>query len=378
MGPLVDALVIALPKRIASKAVAILKALQPKSPTGQPSFQHLRRFADTAHLPDHLRRGYEISNGSPSVVDELIHFLILPPLPPDHAAIVGAFQVHTEPSFPFVLRPLQVPLYPPVSQEQAERNSTYYWPCSYNPAAQTIQNAPHYQTLRLVTEQLLNGRWQVGHYMRLAQLVGEQTLELRVGRCSGAVAVDSGTGTVVAIAGDARWLDGATAEEADEGRPEHHALMRVIAMVAAKERKGRGIHDVQAGSGMDNATAPITVIERQYLERSCHSTLRDYPPASDVLSDGGDVEELGYLCTGLDIYLTHEPCVMCSMAMVHSRFRACIFGRRMNGTGGLCAETADQGIGYGLCWRKELNWRVITSEYRSQDAGKDDHRLFHA
>lgn len=41
-----------------------------------------------------------------------------------------------------------------------------------------------------------------------------------------------------------------------------------------------------------------------------------------------------YLCTGYDVYLTDEPCIMCAMALVHSRVRR-IFFNKSNSNGAL-------------------------------------------
>lgn len=45
-----------------------------------------------------------------------------------------------------------------------------------------------------------------------------------------------------------------------------------------------------------------------------------------------------YLCTGYDIYLTREPCIMCSMALVHSRIFRIIYGIDNLNSGGVCSK----------------------------------------
>lgn len=42
-----------------------------------------------------------------------------------------------------------------------------------------------------------------------------------------------------------------------------------------------------------------------------------------------------YLCTGLDLYITHEPCIMCAMALVHSRIRRVFYSIPTESFGGL-------------------------------------------
>ncbi|KAJ5171784.1 hypothetical protein N7492_004377 [Penicillium capsulatum] len=121
-------------------------------------------------------------------------------------------------------------------------------------------------------------------------------------------------------------------------------------------------------------------------------------PASTSITAGAPIRETtsrirtrsegGYLCTDLDIYLSHEPCLCCSMGMLLSRFRAVIFPRRGRMTTGgissepvvgpVAVETGEEGnqhrpdssldrLYYGLHWRKELNWRALGFEFVELD-----------
>jgi len=234
-----------------------------------------------------------------------------------------------------------------------------------------------------------------------------------------------GEGRCVVVAGDARWSGRGGARARGRGDPARHAVMRAIGMVARKRRMGAGGGGGSAasssgiapppgsllGGGADVGTGrPVAAIDRDCptlpLERAVFSNPCD-------AADEYNLQPNGYLCLDLEIYVTHEPCVMCSMALVHSRFGKAVFGRRMAETGGLCAERevmrgehgerhGDEGegdedkgekdgdkggkygdihiggdvverinaagLGYGLFWREDLNWRFLAWEWKADDS----------
>jgi len=56
---------------------------------------------------------------------------------------------------------------------------------------------------------------------------------------------------------------------------------------------------------------------------------------ADCISSEKTVEmSQGYLLNSYDVYLTHEPCLMCAMGLVHSRVRR-VFFNQLSSTGAL-------------------------------------------
>lgn len=197
-----------------------------------------------------------------------------------------------------------------------------------------------------------------------------------------------------------------------------HALMRAVELVARwrreHDREGAPVLSVCVGSGSETTElAKLSPLESYFLYRhnpppeplspsslkrkhedpsvesdivpASQSELHAPLPAPLGVDSSSHVtprirtrSQGGYLCTDLDVYLSHEPCLCCSMGMLLSRFRAVIFPRRGRlVSGGLASEPVVGPVGeevegeagkdgreyYGLHWRKELNWRALGFEF---------------
>lgn len=249
---------------------------------------------------------------------------------------------------------IRVPLNPPSSEEQAKRWSEKCWPTVYK---RNNPFGPHPAIVARATEEIQN---RAGVYMAWAAEVGREAFVNGWGENIGVVVVDRSStngASVIVAAGDARWKGVPETALKANGNPMAHAVMRAIALVAKKRQNVSGdrASDIDAPA-IQNAFAdsPLTRLETTTF-------------AQPTLAPGG------YLCLDLELYVTHEPCVMCCMAILHSRFGRVVFGKRMPRTGGLTAdgEHNGEGLGYGMFWRPALNWKHLTWQFLLDDEAAD-------
>ncbi len=242
-----------------------------------------------------------------------------------------------------------VPLLAPTSQIQAAMWSSQFWPTVYrknNPLG------PHPSMVARGTDEVKD---DATLWMTLAQRVADEANGNGMGEAIGAVVVqrDENGAQLVAVAGDARWKQDSLL--GDVGNPMAHCVLRVISMVAQKlvrhERKGMGLTlDLPILDFDAFHDGPILEAEKKCFEQE--------HPNKD-----------GYLCHGLELYMTHEPCVACSMAILHARMGKVVFCNHMPRTGGLSSDDRPDGggRGLGLFWRRELNWSLLAWELEQDD-----------
>ncbi|KAK4183847.1 tRNA-specific adenosine deaminase subunit tad3 [Podospora australis] len=345
------------PLKVANPAIMMLRDLLSEEVV--KGFPHLRRCAKPCDLPAHLKAAF--MNESPQ--SRQIHtgksnwiYIITGPesmINRDELASALAKLEGMEGEEVFI-RSIPVPMVAPTSQIQAAMWSQHFWPAVYrknNPLG------PHPSMIARSTDDIQN---DAAVWMTLAHQVANQAHEKGFGEASGACVIqrEEGKTTLVAVAGDARWCQ--RGKCGPTGNPMAHSVMRAISMVAQKLVRA------------ENREAGITMKPIMEFE-----AFQDRPllEAEQKVFDLEHPSPDGYLCHGLEMYLTHEPCVMCSMAILHSRMGKVVFRHRMPLTGGLSAEDrgqghpvlggADGGRGLGLFWRRELNWSLIAWEWES-------------
>lgn len=426
---------------------------------------HLRRFAKHSQLPESLRSAINHNEASPQTIFVLISpplpevnalQKVLAPFAPVSST---SSESQIEPAPAISLHTIRIPTQPPLNAKQAEKWTSTYWPVVYNPAAPRATIAPPPQILNRALDSI---QPEAGYYLALAEKVAEEAEKSGRGRRVGAVVVDPEilasidttddedgtrwTDAVVAVAGDARYSRreagalstselqvgpgppaAAQTYNSDlEGGPELHALMRAVEMIAQKRREEDcaasdtkpylsplesyflSQSEVSPSASRSESQEPSSVPEKLLKTNSASPvvpTTANTPPVAPVAAPRiRPRAQGGYLCTDLDVYLTHEPCLCCSMGMLLSRFRAVIFPRKGRMvTGGLASEpvvspACDPGPGhgpeaeleepeskakvqmggessdpttkrkyYGLHWRKELNWRALGFEFVEDD-----------
>jgi tRNA-specific adenosine deaminase 3 len=308
--------------------------------------QHLRRFARLDDLPHHLRSPF--SESAPADLHLLVgpvNVIKLSELKACLTKLLPGAAAHG-----FGLCTVMVPLLAPTSVEQAKSWSTSYWPTIYkkkNPFG------PHPSIVSRAEDEIVK---DLHMWMHMAGEVARCSKSMGYGELIGAVIVErrNHTSHAVVLAGDGRWRG---YERNGIGNPMAHAVLRAIGMVAQRLKVVQRGDDI--GPSNDSA---------RFQE---HDAFLEHPLNSkeQAVYESGQIHPNGYLCHGLEIYITHEPCVACSMALLHSRFARVVFGQRMPKTGGLCSEiyTSEQsggqsGLGHGLFWRRELNWSLLAWE----------------
>jgi tRNA-specific adenosine deaminase 3 len=76
-------------------------------------------------------------------------------------------------------------------------------------------------------------------------------------------------------------------------------------------------------------------------------------PTHDSLRNGSN-----YLLTDMTLFMTHEPCIMCSMALLHSRVKTVIYlvpMEKTGGCGGLACVSKLEGVNHRF---QILKWDI--------------------
>ncbi|ORY64109.1 cytidine deaminase-like protein [Pseudomassariella vexata] len=361
------------PTKLTNDVVNIVRAMV--GDEAAKNLPHLRRCSKPNDLPPHLKNQFMNEGQSGRAIhvgkSQWLYILLGPKDDMDYQQIVQGLSAIDGIRDDIFVGLIPVPLLAPTSQVQANMWSQQFWQTVYrknNPLG------PHPSNICRTTGVVSR---DANIWMSLAHQVAKKAHKAGLGEPIGAVIIkrtipstkpeteQKETVEVVALAGDARWYR--QEKIGRTGNPMAHAALRAISMVAQKL--------VRAEKREPAASKPILEFE----------AFQDKPLLSDeqLVFETEHPSPDGYLCHELELYMTHEPCTMCAMAILHSRMGRIVFRHRMPLTGGMGSEDRGHDIcgahepcpqgpcgggqGLGLHWRKELNWSMLGWEWETDE-----------
>lgn len=402
-----QALITRAPTKSASMVIGALQTLLPVGVVN--GLSHLRRCAKPCDLPSHLKahlmndtpQSRQMHTGKAPWVYIMLGIESLFDIEDLFESLSKIENMGVE---PFVAS-IPVPLLPPTSQVQAALWCSQFWPTVYR---KTNPLGPHPSLVARSTDDIAV---DAAIWMGLAHMVAAKARKAGLGLPIGACIIqrmDDGQTKLVALAADARWnrwgnsppagANGGGSCCSTTGNPIGHAVLRAISMVARKlVRAEKRVSTVDDDGGGDGGTetpvmkpqAAAAAAVAAMAASAAHRIPVEFDPFQDdplleeerLVFEADHPSPEGYLCHGLELYLTHEPCVMCAMSILHSRMGKVILAERMPLTGGICSEDrildpskhpgasdlTGGGHGLGLFWRRELNWSLLGWEWEPCD-----------
>lgn len=179
------------------------------------------------------------------------------------------------------------------------------WPCNFHSN----------KYLERLVENTLFGHKEINEHeqhMRVATYVARTAGKMYQSKMIGAVVFEPKFSSIIAIGYD----------RVDEN-PCKHAVMMAIDNVAITQNGGNWAkRNKIIVNNLDTSGIPEELIE---------DLRRNFPKVTfglRLFENSVEQRDNSYLCTGYYVYATHEPCIMCSMALVHSRISRVFFGAK--------------------------------------------------